>query len=80
MKLHDSYRFPGIRQRYINAAVIAHNHALMANNTGEFAGIELDGELDEYEAHEMKIFKTFQNKINVHELEKWLAKGNNMKD
>ena len=52
----------------------------MANNTGEFAGIELDGELDEYEAHEMKIFKTFQNKINVHELEKWLAKGNNMKD
>ena len=77
-KLHDSYRFPGISQLYMNAAMIAKNHALMTNNTGAFLEDKDVEELDEYHAHEMKIFKTFQDKINVHELEKWLAKGNKL--
>ena len=34
----------------------------------------VEDEKDEYHLHEMKIYNTFQDKINVHELEKWIAK------
>ena len=77
--LHDSYRFPGITQRYINAAVIAQNQGVIANDRGQ--ELEIKEELDEYHMHEIKIFKKFQDKmasmsILKHELQKWLAKEN----
>ena len=71
--IHDSYRFPGLNRRYINAAMVAKNHELTKNNSW-MREIREAADLDEYQKHEMKIFKTFQDKIDLHELQKWLEK------
>ena len=34
---------------------------------------------DEYLAHEQKIYKTFQDKVNVHEIKKWFEEANKKK-
>ena len=75
-KLHDSYRFPGISKRYMSAAIIAKNHRMMANQSREYLQDQHIEEMDEYHAHEKKIFNTFKNKVDIHELEKWLATSN----
>ena len=76
-KLHDSYRFPGLRRRYETAKTIALNQRYSLVNEWMKDVIDERGvveEKDEYHLHEMKIYNTFQDKINVHELEKWIAK------
>ena len=74
-KLHDSYRFPGINNRYLAATAIARNH-FMPNDFSHNTKAE---KVDEYLAHEMEIFKTFQDKVNIHEVQKWLAEANKRK-
>ena len=76
-KLHDSYRFPGLRRRYETVKTIALNQRYSLVNEWMKDVIDERGveeEKDEYHLHEMKIYNTFQDKINVHELEKWIAK------
>ena len=73
--LHDSYRFPGLIKRYINAAMLAKDYE-STKNYSWLRKIREAADLDEYQKHEMKIFKTFQDKINLHELQKWLVNEN----
>ena len=76
-KLHDSYRFPGLRRRYETVKTIALNQRYSLVNEWMKDVIDERGveeEKDEYHLHEMKIYNTFQDKINVHELEKWISK------
>ena len=76
-QLHDSYRFPGLRRRYETAKTIALNQRYSLVNEWMKDVIDERGveeEKDEYHLHEMKIYNTFQDKINVHELEKWITR------
>ena len=74
-KLHDSYRFPGLTKRYVNAAIVSQDHELTKNNSW-LREIRESADLDEYQKHEMKIFKTYQDKVDLHELQKWLVNEN----
>ena len=60
----------------MSAAIIAKNHRMMANRSREYLQDQHIEEMDEYHAHEKKIFNTFKNKVDIHELEKWLATSN----
>ena len=80
-RLHDSYRFPGISRRYMAATALSENSTPLSerllNDTLLSEHLQPDGgTIDEYLAHEMKIFQSFQEKVNLHEIGKWLASAN----
>ena len=68
--LHDSYRYPGLTKRYVNAAMVAKNY-MLTNQNSWLRQIREAADFDEYQQHEMRIFKTYQDKIDLHELQKW---------
>ena len=75
-RLHDSYRFPGISRRYMAATALSENSTPLSERLQNDTLLSEHLQLDEYLAHEMKIFKSFQEKVNLHEIGKWLASAN----
>ena len=75
-RLHDSYRFPGISRRYMAATTLSAHSTPLSERLQNDTLLSEHLHLDEYLAHEMKIFQSFQEKVNLHEVGKWLASAN----
>ena len=44
---------------------------MLTNQNSWLRQIREAADFDEYQQHEMRIFKTYQDKIDLHELQKW---------